>query len=122
MVSNYSFALMTSFFSLLEYILEIFYLFQPRSIGLNEFRKKRWNDKFKYIFPIQQDSRIKKIYDTLREFKAKHRNPLTHGMLSEINYLVQMPPYGLKPISYEYLTGEVQYRDVQINKENALEI
>ena len=121
-ISNYTFSLMTSFFSLLEYILEIFYLFQPREVLLEEFRKKRWFKKFKYIFPVQHDIKIKKIYDALRDFKGKYRNPLTHGMISSVNYLIPMPPYGLKPISHDYLTGEVQFRDVQIRKEDALEI
>ena len=106
----------------MELILEIFYLFQPRKIGLKDFKSKRWESKFKYIFSIQTDKRIKKIYDSFREIKSKYRNPLSHGLLNEINYLIPVPLYGLKPISYEYLTDEIHYREIQIQKEDASQL
>ena len=121
-ISNFSFALITIFFSILEFILEIFYLFQTRTIGLKDFKSKPWESKFKYIFPIQNDKGIKKIYDTLREIKSKYRNPLSHGLLNEINYLIPVPLYGLKPISYEYLTDEIHYRRIQIKKVDAIQL
>lgn len=122
-ISNYSFALITIFFSMLEFLLETFYLFQERKMGLKKFKSmSSWELKFKYIFPIQSDKYIKKIYDSFREVKSKYRNPLNHGLLNEINYLVPFPPYGLKPISYEYLTDEIHYRYIQISIKEATEI
>lgn len=121
-ISNFSFALITIFFSILEFILEIFYLFQNRKIGLKDFKSKSWDFKFKYIFPIQNDKGIKKLYDAFREIKSKYRNPLSHGLLNEINYLIPVPLYGLKPISYEYLTDKIHYRDIPIKKEDAIQL
>ena len=121
-ISNYSFALISIFFSLLEFLLETFYLFQERKMGLKEFKSMHWTLKFKYIFPIQSINFIKKIYDSFREVKSKYRNPLNHGLLNEINYLVPFPPYGLKPISYEYLTDKIHYRYIQISINEAIEI
>ncbi len=121
-ISNFSFALVTIFFSTLEFILEIFYLFQNRTIGIKDFKSMSWESKFKYIFSIQDDKGIKKLYDAFREIKSKYRNPLSHGLLNEINYLIPVPLYGLKPISYEYLTDEIHYRDIQIKKKDAIQL
>ncbi len=63
--SNYTFALISIFFSLLEFILESFYLFGPRPKEFINFKKERWYDKFKIVFPINTNKKLKKIYDNL---------------------------------------------------------
>jgi hypothetical protein len=127
-ISNFSFALIQSFFSLLEFLLNAIFIFeqfeQRDKNSFKEFNEKDWKQKFKSVFPITNNKNkwIKKIYDELINIKDNYRNPLAHGFMQEENLLIPISPIGLIPISYEYLSKKIHYRLFEINKEEALKI
>lgn len=120
--SNYTFALISIFFSLLEFILESFYLFGPRPEKFINFEKERWYDKFKLVFPIKTNEKLKKIYDELGHIKKEYRNPLIHGLIGDICLLIPLSGIGLVPISYEYLTDNVAFGLTEISSKNCYKI
>ncbi len=120
--SNYTFALISIFFSLLEFILESFYLFGPRPKEFVDFKKEYWQNKFKIVFPINTNKKLKKIYDNLGQIKKKYRNPLIHGLTGDINLLIPLSGAGLVPLSYEYLTDSVTFGLTEISLKNCYEI
>ena len=122
MISNYSFALIVSFFSLLEFLLDVIYAFERPNKKFFEFRKERWNDRFKLVFPINKSRKLKHLYDDLMNIKTEYRNPLTHGLTNEVNLLVPLSGIGLVPLSYEYLSDNTYYGFVEIEKDDALKI
>jgi len=121
-ISNYSFALMSIFFSVLEFILEAFYLFGNRIDPFLKFKKRYWYEKFKIVFPIDINKTLKKIYDDLGQIKKKYRNPLIHGLTGDFNLLVHIPGSGLVPISYEFLTDNVAFDYNEISFQDSKKI
>jgi len=121
-MSKYSFALILSFFSLLEFLLDVFYAFEPPNIEFFEFRKKKWQNRFKIVFTISKNEKLKRFYDKLVDIKRNYRNPLAHGLRSEVTLLVQLPYIGLVPLSYEYFSQKIYYGIAEIGKNDALKI
>lgn len=122
LISNYTFALMATFYSLLEFILDSFYLFSAKKVSFLDFKKQSWYEKYKIIFPINKNKTFKIIYDKLTQIKKKYRNPLIHGLTGDSSLLVPIPNSGLVPISYEYLTDNVAYVFNEISYEDSKEI
>lgn len=121
-ISNYSFALMPSFFSLLEFLLDVIYAFQQPAIKFSDYKNERWNERFKLVFGLDSNKKLKWLYDELINIKNNYRNPLIHGLINEVNLLVPLPYIGLVPLSYEYLSRKTHYGIVEIKKDNALNI
>jgi hypothetical protein len=101
--------LMISFFSLLDFLLEAFFAFEQHKMNLIDFRNLSWRERFKKVFSLKKDSRISKIYDKILNVKDRFRDPIVHGLSSEISLLVSTGFSGLIPVSYEYLTDTVHY-------------
>lgn len=121
-LSKYTFALILSFFSILEFILDVFFIFENHKKKFLEFKKEKWIKRFKIVFNLKNNIKIKKLYDELINIKNNYRNPLSHGLYNEVNILVFLPTIGLVPLSYEYLLNKVQYNYIEIKKEDALYI
>lgn len=127
-VSKYCFSLILSFFSLLEFLLIAFYVFEQKNITLKRFEKfnkdegLRWNEKFKIIFNIQNNQILNSVYQHLFKIKKIYRNPLTHGMTNELSILIYLPAVGLVPRSYKHFKESVHYGFVEIHSGEAKEI
>lgn len=121
-ISKYSFALILAFFSLLEFLLDVVYVFEYPNKNFLKFRKKQWKDRFKSTFPINSNEKLKNFYDEFTSIRRNYRNPLTHGLRNEVNLLFSLPSIGLVPLSYEYLSHTTYYGFVEIGKEKALNI
>jgi len=121
-ISKYSFALILSFFSLLEFLLDVIYAFEQPNKKFFEYRKEKWNDRFKLVFSINKNKELKHLYDNLINIKTNYRNPLAHGLTNELNLLVTLPYAGLVPLSYEYLSNKTYYGFAEIEKDDALKI
>jgi hypothetical protein len=122
-ISNYSFALIQTFFSLLEFLLNGIYVFKQPNEKFFEFRKEHWDSKFKLCFPVSNNKKIKELYDKLLRIKRTYRNPLAHGLINDkVNILVPLSHVGLVPISYEYLSDKIYYGLVELEKDDVLRI
>jgi hypothetical protein len=119
-IVSYCFALMTSFFSLTEFIFDVFYLFEPKSVSRKDFNIKKWDEKFKFLFPIEKNTKLKSLYDDIINIKNNYRNPLTHGLPNRDAYLI---PIANKLIPYSYKNlDKVYHRFFIIEKEEAINI
>lgn len=121
-LSKFSFALILSFFSLLEFLFDVIYAFEQPHIPFLEFKKKTWDDRFKIIFPINKDKDLKSLYDKLKYIKDDYRNPLAHGLINESSLLFPLPHIGLVPLSYGYISKKIYYGYVEIEKEDILRV
>lgn len=121
LLSNYSFALMSAFYSFMDFLMLAVYSFERPKLKLDEFRGKRFNEKFKILFPVNTDCEIKQLYDELNHFKKNYRNPLTHGLL-ESEYLVHLPSVGLIPLSYQHISKKISHRLVPVENEDVSKI
>lgn len=121
-ISKYSFALILSFFSFLEFLLDVIYAFEQPNKKFFEFRKENLNDRFRLAFSINKNKELKRLYDSLINIKTNYRNPLAHGLTNEVNLLVPLPSAGLVPLSYEYLSDKTYYGFAEIEKDDASKI
>jgi len=121
-ISKYSFALILSFFSFLEFLLDVIYAFEQPNKKFFEFRKKKWYERFKLVFPINKNKELKHLYDDLIDIRRDYRNPLAHGLTNEVSLLVPLPFAGLVPLSYEFLSEKTYYGFVEIEKDDASKI
>lgn len=112
-ISYFTFALMSSFYSILEFLLDAFYAFEQKDIEFDYFKKKSWDWRFKQVLPeegkINENKELKKIYDDIFRVKEDYRNPLSHGLSNKANLLFKFPGAGLVPLSYEYLEEKINY-------------
>lgn len=74
------------------------------------------------MFTISKNEKLKEFYDKFVNIKKNYRNPLAHGLRSEVTLLVQLPYIGLVPLSYEYLSQKIYYGIAEIGKNAALKI
>lgn len=114
--------LMTTFFSLLEFMLDVFYAFQQPDLTFSEFRNKAWRDRLKEVITVSPGSPFAPAYERLSDFKARYRDPLTHGLTSESSLLVPFPFAGLIPVSYEHLSNTVHFGFTQVMHEAVAEM
>jgi hypothetical protein len=121
-ISNYSFAYVLIFFSFMEFLLDVIFAFEQPEKEFSEFRKDSWYDRFKLVFPINENGELKRLYDDLVRIKNTYRNPLAHGLTNELNLLVSLPHSGLVPLSYEYLSTELSYSLAGIGRDDASKI
>ena len=99
----YIFSLVTSFFSLSEFVLISILSFSEENISYKRFGELSWSERFLKVFNVKSDNRIHKIYDSLLEIRKDYRNPLSHGLWSRYEeLLVPLAGVGLIPISYEF--------------------
>jgi len=121
---KYCFPMMLSFFSLLEFLLVVFFCFNIAKLNcqkLDEFRYKEWDEKFKAIFDLKNRT-ISRIYSELKNIKKRYRNPLTHGFLGKPSFLVFSPWLGIIPFSYKNLKDSLYYGFIEIEKDEAIKI
>jgi hypothetical protein len=118
-ILNYSFSLILSFFSILEFILDVLYAFEQPSIKYTEYKKRYWNERFKIVFDIKSNKKIKLLFDEFIRIKEDYRNPLSHGLTNEVNLLVHLPNTGLIPLSYEYLSHTAHFSFFGIKEQDA---
>lgn len=121
-ITHYSLAMITSFYSLTEFLLEAMYAFEQSKKPRDEFAELRWNEKFKLLFPINAKRELGKFYNSFVEIKRDYRNPLTHGLADEEGRLVWLDFAGLVPVSYKYLSTKLHYDGVLIRKDDALSL
>jgi len=121
-ITSHCFAMITSFYSLTEFLLEAIYAFERSRLPLEDFRKLEWNERFKLLFPIDNNKELRQFYNSFIDIKRNYRNPLTHGLADEAGRLVWLDFAGLVPLSYHYLSTKLNYDEVQIAKEDALVI
>jgi len=121
-ISNLTFSLITSFFSVLDFILNAFYVFDQTSENFSLFRDLRWKSKFKKTFSINSDKLLKDFYDELSRIKGIYRNPLTHGLIKETDYLVFLPSIGLIPFSFSDLNKTTLFRYIEIDSDESIRI
>ena len=121
-LAKYSFALILSFFSLLEFLLDAMYLFQERNIKFLEFKKKPFVDRFKLTLPINENDELKHIYDSILNIKNHYRNPLAHGLTDEVVLLIPRTNIGLMPLSYKYISKETFHGFEMIDEDVVLEM
>jgi len=114
--------LMTSFFSLLEFLLDVFFAFRQPNMTFFDFRNRSWRDRLKAVIPITPDSPFTPVYERLSLLKARYRDPLAHGLTSESSLLVGVPFAGLVPISYEHLSDTVHFGFTQVTRDAAGEM
>lgn len=122
MISNYSFSLILSFYSLLEFLLDVLYAFERPKIAFSKYKKKKWFERFEQVFPVNSNEEANTLLTELKDIKNNYRNPLAHGLFSEANLLVSMPYIGLIPLSYKYLSNRIYYGFLNMEKEDALKI
>ncbi len=121
-ISNYSFALIAAFFSLQEFLFNVFYAFQNEGKGLLPFIKKYgWKEKFKDVYGPVYKGEIKQLHDGLLQLRNDFRNPLSHGLTNETRVLVVLGGT-LVPLSIEYLSKGPQYDILLIKDEEAKQI
>ena len=118
-IEHYIFAQMNSFFSILEFLLDCFFAFERPKLTFKDFQKLYWMDKFKSIFNIEKGE-LKVLYDTLLIIKETYRNPLSHGLNNEVNFLVNIDGEGLVPINYEFMKNKPNFSLMTIPFEKCL--
>ncbi|MDQ6865861.1 MAG: hypothetical protein M3044_18790 [Thermoproteota archaeon] len=112
-ISNNTFALMSAFYSLLDFSMTAMYVLKQPN-GTERIRTLKFKEQFKQLFPVNSDKQLKDIYDSLVKIKDNYRNPLMRGLLSwEI--LVPFPYIGLIPLSFKSL-DKVTYRDISVEE------
>ena len=114
--------LVNAFFSLLEFILDVFYAFEQPPFSFFEFRNLSWQDRFKATISLESEKDFARVYERLVNVKSQYRNPLTHGLTNESSLLVPFPFAGLVPISYEHLSNTVHYGFIQISSKSVKDI
>lgn len=114
--------LITAFFSLLEFLLDVFYAFQQPELSFFEYRNLSWQDRFKSTIPLQPGNDFTKHYEQLVNIRSQYRNPFTHGLTNESSLLVPFSFAGLVPVSFEHLSNTVHYGFVQMSSNTVKEI
>lgn len=119
-ITNYTYALSSSFFSLLEFLLCAIYSFENPSTKFMRFKNEtRWDEKFRLIFDLNKSSDLKTFYDNFLKIKEEYRNPLSHGLLEDdVSLLVSFPTLGLIPVSYKHFE-KIHFLGVEIQKDEA---
>lgn len=118
--SYYFFPLISIYFSILEFILDIFKCFQDSNVAYLEYRALNWKERFKLVFNLD-DAELKKIYDTIVEIKENYRNPLSHGLNNEVNLLIGIEGEGVVPISYAFLKDKPHFTSKIISIEKSIQ-
>jgi len=130
-ISNYSFALIVSFFSLLEFMLDAIYSFERPTDNFWEYKKMDFKERFKLVFPVNKDAEAKGFYDEFIKIRERYRNPLAHGLLrNEEDVLVSLDVLDLGllsmeelvPLSYEYLSNKINYGNFCIKDDDAVKV
>src|ERR1043165_3618717 len=98
-----AFPVFPSFFSLLEFLCDVFFAFQRPNTSFWEFRQQAWQDRLKMVVPLLPASDLVKNYEKVVGIKSNYRNPLTHGLTNLTKLLVPVRFGGLVPMSYEHL-------------------
>jgi len=114
--------LINTFFSLLEFLLDVFYAFQQPKLSFFKYRKHSWRDRFKSAIPLQPGSDFTKYYEQLANIWSQYRNTFTHGLTNESSLLVPFSFAGLVPVSYEHLSNTIHYGFVQMSSNTVREI
>jgi len=96
-------AMIMAYFSLLEHLL-VFGLaatdFDPATGSLQGFIGERLLEKFKIIFPLDQDQTAQKYYERLHDAAERWRNPYSHGGFDKAGgaLLISVPGIGAIPV------------------------
>jgi len=114
--------MMMAFFSLLEFILDVFYAFEQPALSFFDFRRLTWQERLKKVVSLKPGTDMTHLYERLVNIKTQYRHPLTHGLTNESSLLVPFPFAGLVPVSYEHLSKTVHYGFVQISQNSAREM
>lgn len=118
--SYYFFPLISIYYSILEFLLDIFKCLDDPDFDYVDFRTLNWKERFKAVFNLE-DKDLKKLYDTIVEIKDVYRNPLTHGLNNEANLLIPIKDEGIVPISYEFLSNKPHFTSKIISIEKSVE-
>ncbi len=117
-----SFPMMLSFFSLLEFILDVFYAFGQPELLFDDFHCLTWQERFKKVVSLKPRTDMTALYEKLVNIKTQYRNPLTHGLTNKSSLLVLFPFAGLVPVSYKHLSNTIHFGFVQISQVSAREM
>jgi hypothetical protein len=101
-LSHSAISMIVFYFSYTEIIFDIiFALNEKRISSWTDFRKLRWDKRFKEVLPVAMDTELHDIYQKLLELKRTLRDPVVHGYGCEEALLIPMTYFGLIPVSYE---------------------
>lgn len=115
-------SLLNAFFSLLEFIMDVFCVFQQPQLSFSEFRTLSWQDRFRISINLEYEKDLNRVYEQLMNIWKNYRNPLTHGLRNESYLLVPLPSAGLVPVSYKHLSNTLHYGFFPISPESGEEI
>jgi len=118
-ITSYTFSLMSFFYSLLDFLFNAIYAFEGQKIKFTEFKKMRWEEKFRLLFPVDKNGELNAFFSNFVKIKREYRNPLTHGLSDDTSILIPFPKIGLIPTSYEYLSHKIHFSHVHITKDEA---
>lgn len=114
--------LIISFFSFLEFFLDVVYAFSDSEMNFIDFRKMPWQDRFKEVINVNDNQKVTPIYTKLVSIKSEYRNPLMHGLTNESSLIVSSPYEGLVPISFTHLEGKLELGLYSFKINNSIEI
>lgn len=90
------------YFSALDSFMEVAFAFrEKRPCSYQAFREMDWQSRFKAMFPVDSDARLKPLYEGLYRVKRAFRDPLVHGMNDGRTVLMQIPKFGTIPLTLD---------------------
>lgn len=104
-------AMVSFFFSYIEFLMDTLYIFYPaESMAFHDFQEQPWRERFKTVFPVDNDQHIGRIYRKLLEIRDGWRNVIEHGFRSkEESLLIPLPGIGFVPISYTNASKAIHF-------------
>lgn len=111
-----------SFYSFLEFFLDVVFAFSNMQMSLKDFRNLIWQERFKLLIKVNQTQKITPIYDKLVNIKNNYRNPIMHGLGNESGLIVSSKYEGLVPISYKLYGKRIELSFFSFKEHNSVEI
>jgi len=123
-VSKHCFPLIFSFFSLLDFLILTFFVFEDSNVGFQKIKnfklrmKRDWSLGFRDVFDLSKPS-INRLFLNLKDIREKYRTPLSHGICGDTGFLILFPGLGLIPQSYKDLQNQIYYGFTDFRIKNA---
>lgn len=112
-----------SFYSFLEFFLDVVFAFSCKDMSLKDFRNLSWQERFKLLINVEPGQKINPIYEDLVNIKKNFRNPITHGLGNETGLLVYSEyEGGLIPISYKLYNEKIELSFCSFKEQDSLDI
>jgi hypothetical protein len=109
-ISIFGLTCIVFYYSLLEFIFDLIYTFEKADPAhFFTFKKNKFKERFKEIFPIDKNKKLKSFYEELLNIKRKYRDSIVHGLTDANISLLVSSKVGLVPLSYEFLSQTVYF-------------